>query len=363
MVNSSVTSVRRAYVQIERFIKENDQTHLQQQQQQPSGVATTTTITPVMSSTDPTLFLSSKIAQLKTVVEQYQLPTPDIALMQKARIFLMFMARAGLITGRRPDRMAVIAILFALESQLGCHLNNDMPNRLAGLANAMGVAASTLERTRNEQQCVLLKYLALLPDFNNINELNSRQQKSIFYASLNTFVVRWKELVALMDKNQLDIQPDTNHEMNSTTTQLSLPPASASAPASNLINSDGTICLSSSSSSTPSAGILAHLAVLPYNNNNSNVQLSSSGVIPEHDPPSLEHLHMRDYAAPSFKPNLDDNNTTTEYTKQPQSDASLMLTELTEQDLTQQEEKAYIRTSFEVQAFNASHHYDENGKN
>ncbi|RKP26493.1 hypothetical protein SYNPS1DRAFT_21756, partial [Syncephalis pseudoplumigaleata] len=60
LVNSNVTSVRRAYAQVERFIKESSE-----HTPQPQPSSSSTILTPSMDNTDPTRFLPSKLVQLQ----------------------------------------------------------------------------------------------------------------------------------------------------------------------------------------------------------------------------------------------------------------------------------------------------------
>ncbi|KAI9594707.1 hypothetical protein BDF19DRAFT_423457 [Syncephalis fuscata] len=360
LVNSSVTSLGKAYAQTEQYLKQLEQQQQQQQQQvlSPPLITSSTTTTKV-NATDPSLFIPSKLSQLRDVAVQHQLPLPDPLLAQNARILLMFMARSGLITGRRPDTLAVVAILFALEAQLGYHLDKDLPNRVTSLSKAMGVAVSTVQRSRQEHKRVLLNYLCLLPDLVEIKKLGPRQQQSVFYSSLNTLIQRWQEIVKLADDKQLDTTAaaTATHELVDTTSIETL-------TSSRLEANDAT--------DEPSASALAQLATPVSRNTNidmaslpSSLSSSSSYAIPVNEPPLLNNLHMVDRAAPSFKrintrkSKLSANRPST-ITIQHRSIDAMMSTELNDQDLTQEEETAYIRTPSEIQLFNHYHNRYQN---
>ncbi|RKP11099.1 hypothetical protein THASP1DRAFT_27133 [Thamnocephalis sphaerospora] len=308
------------------------------------------------AATDPTSFLAGKMARLRAVAKQYDLPAVTARVEQNARIMLMYAARAGLVTGRRPDTLAVIALLFALEAELGCDLDSVAKGLEARLSEALGVASTTVGRGRCEQRRVLAAYVRSLPDLAQAERLSEERRgcsprirpginRAFFAASLRTLVARWREI----------IEDPENAMASSLATATGDEQASTPGPTPTLERSVST------AAKPPAAAALASL-----------VQPHAAGLpafereqfaLPANEPPALVTLHMADFQAPSFErasasPAATATDDTTSCTLEqpalvhPQRSASALAhPELTEEDLSAAEERAYLRTTDEVHAY------------
>jgi hypothetical protein len=265
---------------------------------------------PYPTASDPSHFLSSKAARLRELSSNYALPNITPFIEQSARIMLMYAARAGLITGRRPDTLAVAALLFALEAELGRDLDVVRKGLEGELAHQLDVSAKSVARIRSEQRRVFSTYLRTQPELVHAEHLFSKHSRTsmrrdFFAACLKTLILRWSDIVA-----------PAAQTTEKTTTTHTHPVAAATLP--NLVQQPTTTTTS--------------FAALPAN-----------------EPPKLDELHMMDFPAPAFQ-RCQQKPTTSSIPPTTRTQDELNAPQLTERDLSPLEEQAYLRTPDEIQA-------------